>query len=70
MSYLITLGSRPGDVVLDPFAGSGTTLLAARLLNRSSIGFELSPEYTEILKARTGWLPPPLEAFESQGGRP
>lgn len=52
MSYLVTLGSRPGDTVLDPFVGSGTTCLAAKLLNRESIGIELDKEYVEIAEAR------------------
>lgn len=52
MSYLITMGSREGDTILDPFAGSGTTLIAASLLNRHSIGIELNPEYCGIMKMR------------------
>jgi len=48
MSYLITMGSREGDVVLDPFCGSATTCLAAKRLNRKYIGIELSPVYHEI----------------------
>lgn len=52
MSYLITMGSRPGDIVLDPFAGSGTTLLAAKELGRKYIGCELSTEYIQIINAR------------------
>ena len=52
MSYLVTLGSRPGDIVLDPFLGSGTTAIAAKLLGRKYVGFELNPEYFEIAKAR------------------
>jgi site-specific DNA-methyltransferase (adenine-specific) len=44
--------SNPGDVVLDPFAGSGTTLKAAKELNRRFIGIEINPEYVEICKAR------------------
>lgn len=52
MSYLITLGSRENDVILDPFAGSGTTLLSAQMLNRNFVGMELNEEYCEIAKLR------------------
>ncbi len=40
----ITASTRPGDLVLDPFAGSGTTLRVARRLRRRSLGIELNPE--------------------------
>ena len=52
MSYLITMGSREGDVVLDPFAGSGTTLEAANLLKRRFIGCESDEKYRDIIEAR------------------
>ena len=52
MSYLITMGSREGDLVLDPFCGSGTTLLAAHHLHRKYLGIELNPEYAQIIKKR------------------
>jgi hypothetical protein len=52
MSYLITLGSRQNDIVLDPFAGSGTTAVACRILNRKSINFEKVKEYCEIAENR------------------
>lgn len=45
--------SNPGDIVLDPFAGSGTTLKAAKELNRRYIGIEINPEYVEICNNRT-----------------
>ncbi len=45
---LIKLYSYPDDVVLDPFVGSGTTLLAARRLGRRSIGVEISSEFCEL----------------------
>ena len=54
MSYLITLGSRPNDVVLDPFVGSGTTCLAAKILNRKWLGVDISKEYCAIASARLG----------------
>jgi DNA modification methylase len=48
MRDLVELVSLPGDTVLDPFAGSGTTGLAAQQLNRNFLGWELSPEYHAI----------------------
>ena len=44
--------SNPGDIVLDPFAGSGTTLKAAKELNRRFIGIEINSGYVEICKKR------------------
>ena len=52
MSYLIVMGSREGDVVLDPYCGSGTTLEAAHLLKRNFIGCELNEEYRSLIEAR------------------
>jgi len=53
MEYLLTLLSTPeGGVILDPFAGSGTTLLAAQRLGRRSIGVELTEHNCEIARSR------------------
>ncbi len=52
MSYLIILGSRQDDVVLDPFMGSGTTCVAASELGRRYIGIELNAEYVNIAQKR------------------
>lgn len=49
----ILAGSRPGDVVLDPFMGSGTTAQVAQALGRQWIGCELNPEYAPLQQART-----------------
>lgn len=48
--YLVRLSG--GSRILDPFAGSGTTLLAARRLGREAIGIELLPEFAEIISER------------------
>jgi len=51
---LISGFSEENDVILDCFAGSGTTLLASKNLNRQYVGIELSPEYCDIIKERVG----------------
>lgn len=48
--------SNEGDVVLDPFSGSGTTAKMAKMNGRNYIGFEISAEYTEISKQRLAQL--------------
>ncbi len=48
--------SNEGDIVLDPFSGSGTTAKMAKLCNRNFIGFEISSEYTVISKERLALL--------------
>lgn len=52
MEYLLTLGSRPGDTILEPFAGSGTTAVAAKILDRQFIAIERELEYVNIAEAR------------------
>jgi DNA modification methylase len=44
--------SNPADLILDPFAGSGTTCVAAKMLGRRYVGIEISPEYCEIAERR------------------
>jgi site-specific DNA-methyltransferase (adenine-specific) len=57
LERIIRASSHPGDLVLDPFAGSGTTLIAAKKLGRRYLGIELSPEYAQRVQER-------LEAHE------
>ena len=52
LETIIRLGSDPGDVVLDPFCGSGTTLVAAKLLDREYIGFDVSADAIDITNSR------------------
>lgn len=53
----ILAGSKAGDVILDPFAGSGTTLAVATKHNRNSIGIELNPEYVKLIHKRVLAVP-------------
>ncbi len=52
MSYLVTLGSRKDDLVVDPFVGSGTTCIAAKLLGRNYVGVEKDEDYAMIATER------------------
>ena len=57
LGRIIRACSRPGELVLDPFAGSGTTLAAAKKLERSYLGYEISENYVNHINER-------LEAIE------
>jgi transcriptional regulator with XRE-family HTH domain len=52
MSYLITLFTREGDWVIDPFLGSGTCGLSSKLLNRNFLGVEMDKQYFDICEER------------------
>ncbi len=52
MDRLILLATDEGDIVLDPFSGTGTTAISAKRLGRNYIGFELDPVYVEISKEK------------------
>jgi hypothetical protein len=64
MSYLVTLGSRKGDIVLDPFLGSGTTVISCVLMERDYIGIEREKEYYNIADARIKKVKNPLNLVE------
>jgi site-specific DNA-methyltransferase (adenine-specific) len=55
MRYLCRLVTPPGGLVLDCFAGSGTTLVAARLEGLRAIGIERDPDWLDVIRARCGW---------------
>lgn len=57
---LIKMFSFAGETVLDPFAGSGTTLKAARELGRCSVGYEINSEFLPAIKKRLGLETPSL----------
>ncbi len=52
ITYLVTIGSRTGETILDPFMGSGTTGVASKILRRNFIGFEIEGKYFEIAEQR------------------
>jgi DNA modification methylase len=59
---IIAAASNPGDLILDPFLGSGTTARVAKILGRNSIGFDINPEYVQMAEER---LNSPFEGFDS-----
>jgi DNA modification methylase len=55
--------SKPGDLVLDPFLGSGTTAIACKKLGRHFIGIEQEGQYVDIANMRIAAIPRRLEEF-------
>ncbi len=62
LERIISASSNPGDVVLDPFVGSGTTCRVAQLLGRAWLGIDLNPEYITMSQQR---LAAPFAGFDS-----
>ena len=67
--WFIRLFTDEGDTVLDPFAGSGTTLIAAGNLNRNGIGIETNREYCELIRQRLKSDNSPVVAKRRTGNR-
>jgi len=61
--WILEKYSSSGDVVLDPFLGSGTTLRACRETDRIGLGFEINPDYESIIRKRYMADVPSLEVF-------
>jgi DNA modification methylase len=62
MERMVLASSNEGDLVLDPFAGSGTTLRVCQQLQRNCIGFELNPDFVKLIEER---LSKPFAGFDS-----
>jgi len=58
MKKLLKILSNEGDLILDPFIGSGTTAVACKELGRNFIGIEINPEYCKIAQARIDAIKP------------
>lgn len=58
-AWFIRLFTNPGDIVLDPFCGSGTTAVASRQLARHYIGIDINPEFCELARQRLEVAPVP-----------
>src|SRR5579884_3178560 len=65
LERIVRASSNPGDLVLDPFAGSGTTLAVARRLGRHYVGCELSEEYAQAVRQRLAAIAPEAQKAES-----
>lgn len=63
MEVLIRQSSNEGDIVLDPFAGGGSTLIAAKRLNRRYIGFEIDKQYYDMAVKRLETEPQQMSMF-------
>jgi len=62
---LIRLYTVEGETVLDPFGGTGTTMRAAKKLNRSCTLYEINPDYLPLLKQNVGWMDQGLDLQHS-----
>ncbi|SLN21248.1 DNA-methyltransferase [Oceanibacterium hippocampi] len=66
IARIVRASSRPGELVLDPFVGSGTTARVAKALGRDYLGFDINPDYVALTEAR---LARPFTGFDSEDPR-
>ena len=61
LGYLMQNSSKSGWIVLDPFLGSGSTMVAAHQLNRRCYGMEIDPKYCQVIIDRMLKLDPTIK---------
>ena len=69
MIWLIKLGSRPQELILDPFCGSGATCVAAKMLGRRYIGIDISEKYCQIARQRLEAVDTGVPVKEQKAGQ-
>lgn len=67
LDRIIRASTDEGDIILDPFLGSGTTIVAALLAGRNSVGIEQEKEYCELSKKRIMWAIKELDSPKQEG---
>lgn len=70
LERIVRASSNPGEIVLDPFVGSGTTVVAAKRLGRRYLGIDLSPEYVKHVGERLAQVVCELGATPTDAGWP
>jgi len=69
MKWILERYSKPNDLILDPFCGSGTTCVAAKMLGRNYIGIDISEEYCEIARQRVRTVETGVPVAEQKRGQ-
>jgi DNA modification methylase len=69
MLWILRRYSHPTDLILDPFCGSGTTCIAAKMLGRKYIGIDISPEYCQIARERLRTIDTNVPVKEARKGQ-
>jgi DNA modification methylase len=67
VEFFVKAYSDEGDVIFDPFMGSGTTMAAAQILNRDGFGCEISPAYCDVIVGRVSNLSGEEPVLEATG---
>jgi DNA modification methylase len=66
LEHIVEQWAKPHGTILDPFCGSGTTLVAAKKLGRHFLGFEISEQYCEIARRRLAKIDAQPSLFEAK----